>query len=81
MKNKTNEDSVTIKNHFSGSYEQVDEIKFVDGTIWKATEITEATRHYVGSDAGDKMVGLTSGYSYNVTNYVKLRRIYGTAEA
>ena len=58
IKNKTNGDEITVKNHFflSNRYYKINSIEFDDGTIWDEKYIDHNAVYY-GSDANDELSG------------------------
>ena len=58
IKNKTNGDEITVKNHFflSNRYYKINSIEFDDGTIWDEKYIDHNAVYY-GSGANDELSG------------------------
>ncbi len=56
-----NNETITVKNWYSGALDQLSEVRFADGTVWTAAQVNAMTPILTGTDGDD----VINGYETN----------------
>jgi Ca2+-binding RTX toxin-like protein len=57
--------SILIQDWYSNSpAARIEEVRFIDGTVWSEADLNEAARHQTGSDRNDALTGFTNDVNY-----------------
>jgi hypothetical protein len=63
--NGDSEDEITVKNYFSSSGYQIDNITFTDGTEWSTSDISTLSAQIFGTENNDEIRSFTGSSSYS----------------
>jgi len=72
-------DKLTVKDWFgnqTSTVKQVEEVRFKDGTVWRAADLTPVGQTMLGDDNANKLEGL-SGYANQLFGFGSADELYG----
>jgi len=73
------QDKLTVKDWFgnqTSTVKQVEEVRFKDGTVWRAADLTPVGQTMLGDDNANKLEGL-SGYANQLFGFGSADELYG----